>query len=215
MSKRKAPDWLTKWEYAHRGLHSPGTPENSLGAARAAIAAGMGIECDIQRSLDGEAMVFHDWELGRLTDGAGLTSVFSADELEAMRLQESEDHIVRLSTLLEEVAGKVPLLIEIKSRVDYDVEKTCKAVSATLSDYAGEHAVMSFDPRAVQWFADHAPDTVRGLVCTDTLDMGFLGAWRAPGALEAARPDFLAVDIRDVPGAFTSLWREAGRPLLS
>lgn len=215
MSERSAPDWLTKWEYAHRGLHSPGVPENSLGAARAAMAAGMGIECDIQRSLDGEAMVFHDWELGRLTDGAGLTNVFSATELEAMRLQESDDQIVRLSALLQEVAGKVPLLIEIKSRPDYDVEKTCKVVAATLAGYAGDHAVMSFDPRAVNWFADNAPDTVRGLVCTDTLDMGFLGAWRAPGALEMAQPDFLAVDIRDVPSALTSLWREAGRPLLS
>lgn len=215
MSARAAPDWLTRWEYAHRGLHSPGVPENSLGAARAAIAAGLGIECDIQRSRDGEAMVFHDWELGRLTDGAGLTSVFDADELEALRLLDSEDRVPRLESLLAEVAGSVPLLIEIKSRPEYDVEKTCQAVAERLSDYGGEHGVMSFDPRVGAWFAAHFPATVRGLVCTDSYDGGFISAWRAPGALEAAAPDFLAVDIRDVPGALTSLWRAAGKPLLS
>lgn len=215
MSQRSAPDWLTKWEYAHRGLHSPGVPENSLGAARAAMAAGMGIECDIQRSLDNQPMVFHDWELGRLTDGSGLTGVFTAQELEAMTLQESEDRIPHLKRLLEEVDGRVPLLIEIKSRPDYDVEKTCETVGALLATYKGSNGVMSFDPKVGQWFAANAPDSVRGLVCTDTLDMGYLGAWREPGALDAAQPDFLAIDIRDVPCALASLWREAGRPLLS
>ncbi len=215
MKRRNPPDWLTKWEYAHRGLHSPGVPENSLSAARSAIAAGMAIECDIQRSLDGEAIVFHDWELGLLSDGTGLTSVFSAEDLATIRLRDSDDFIVSLSTLLEEIGGRVPLLIEIKSRRDYDVEKTCATVSAMLADYEGKYAVMSFDPKAVAWFAENAPDIVRGLICTDTLDLGFRGAWRASGALEVSEPDFLAVDIRDVPNAFTSLWREAGRPLLS
>ena len=215
MIKRDIPEWLTKWEYAHRGLHSPGVPENSRAAARAAIAAGMGIECDIQRALDGEAMVFHDWELGRLTDAAGLTSVFSAEELESLLLQETDEAIFRLSTLLDLVDGAVPLLIEIKSRPEYDVERTCEAVSKTMADYPGEFAVMSFDPRAVSWFAENDPDLLRGLVCTDTLDLGFLGAWRVEGAIEQAAPDFLAMDIRDLPNAFCSLWRESGRPLLS
>lgn len=215
MSNRQAPDWLTKWEYAHRGLHSPGVPENSLAAAKAAVAAGMGVECDIQRSLDKQPMVFHDWDLGRLTDGAGLTEVFTAEELEKLHLQETDEHPVRLSQLLEEVAGKVPLLIEIKSRPEYDVERTCACTAEMLEGYAGDYAVMSFDPRACAWFVVNAPDIVRGLVCTDTLDIGFLGAWRAPGAIESAAPDFLAMDVRDLPSAFTSLWRESGKPLLS
>lgn len=215
MTFRKAPDWLTKWEYAHRGLHSPGVPENSLAAARAAIDAGMGIECDVQRSLDKQAMVFHDFDLARLTDGAGLTEVFTADELGKLYLQATEERPVRLSKLLEEVAGKVPLLIEIKSRAEYDVAHSCSAVAEKLADYDGDHAVMSFDPKVGQWFAENSPDTVRGLVCTDTLDLGFLGAWRAKGAIEMAAPDFLAMDIRDLPSAFMTLWRESGRPLLS
>ena len=175
----------------------------------------MGIECDVQRSLDKQAMVFHDFDLARLTDGAGLTEVFTADELGKLYLQATEERPVRLSKLLEEVAGKVPLLIEIKSRAEYDVAHSCSAVADQLADYDGDHAVMSFDPKVGQWFAENSPDTVRGLVCTDTLDLGFLGAWRAKGAVEMAAPDFLAMDIRDLPSAFMTLWRESGRPLLS
>mgnify|MGYP000391789119 CR=1 FL=1 len=72
MNMRAVPDWLTEWEYAHRGLHTPGVPENSLAAAKAAIGAGMGIECDIQMSADGVPIVFHDWELSRLTSVEGM-----------------------------------------------------------------------------------------------------------------------------------------------
>ncbi|MEM7780289.1 MAG: glycerophosphodiester phosphodiesterase family protein [Pseudomonadota bacterium] len=215
MGSRKAPEWLTRWEYAHRGLHSSGVPENSLSAMNAAMAAGMGIECDIQRSLDREPMVFHDWDLERLTEGLGLTDTLSAQELSQMRLKDSDDHILRLDHLLDAVDGQVPILIEIKSRLGYDVERSCACAAERLADYGGNHAVMSFDPRVGEWFAANSPETVRGMVCTDTLDLGFLSAWRAPGAIEAAKPDFLAMDIRDVPNAITTLWRASGRPLLS
>lgn len=215
MNSRSAPQWLTQWEYAHRGLHSPFLPENSIGAARAAMEAGLGIECDIQRSRDDQPMVFHDWQLERLTDAAGLTEVHSAGDLEALVLSESEDRMPRLEALLQQVEGAVPLLIEIKSRPDYDVERTCTSVAKQLDGYSGDHAVMSFDPRVGKWLAENSPDTVRGLVCTDADDLDFAGRWRGPGALETAQPDFLAVDIRDLPGAIFQLWRDSGRPLLS
>ena len=215
MSRREAPDWLTKWEYAHRGLHSPGVPENSLAAARAAMAAGMGIECDVLRSLDKQPMVFHDWDLGRMSNGSGLAEVFSAEELEQFFLQDTDERPLRLATLLEEVGGKVPILIEVKSRPEYDVERTCEYTAKVLAKYDGPYAVISFDPRVGKWFAANAADVTRGLVCTDTLDLGFRGTWRQAGALEAADPDFLAMDVRDLPSAFTTLWRESGRPLLS
>ena len=215
MTNRAPPEWLTRWEFAHRGLHSPGVPENSLAAASAAMAEGLGIECDIQRSRDKQPMVFHDWELGRLTNGTGLAEMYAAEELEALCLQESAERPVRLGRLLELVDSKVPLLIELKSRPEYDVERTCDCTAEALADYSGEYAVMSFDPRVGEWFAAHSAATVRGLVCTDTIDGGFLGAWRAPGAIESASPDFLAMDIRDIPSAITGLWRASGRPLLS
>lgn len=215
MIERRAPDWLTRWEYAHRGLHGEGVPENALAAAEAAIAAGMGIECDIQLSRDGVPMVFHDWELDRLTDRKGTVTSFDAAELQEISILKSRQTITRLDDFLAAIDGRVPLLIEIKSKPDYDVTQSCGAVSAVLADYAGQHAVMSFDPRVGGWFFKHDESRCRGLVCTDTLDMGFREAWRAAGSIDQAHPDFLAVDVRDLPNAITTIWRKTQRPLLT
>lgn len=215
MNARPVPDWLTGHEYAHRGLHGEGVPENSRAAAEGAIAAGMGIECDIQMSKDNVPLVFHDWELDRLTAERGPVAARSAEELCRIPLEETAQTIWRLSELCDLVAGRVPLLIEVKSRPDFKLAEACIAIARELAGYAGPYAVMSFDPRMGEWFAKHTPAAVRGLVITDTLDHGYKSAWRAPHALERAAADFLASDVRDLPGALTSLWRESGRPLLT
>jgi glycerophosphoryl diester phosphodiesterase len=215
MTTRGAPGWLTEWEFAHRGLHGPGVPENSFAAAEGAIAAGLGIECDIQRSADDHPMVFHDWELERLTGVAGRTDQLVADALEKLLLDSSDQHPVRLANFLDAIAGRVPLLIEIKSQPGYGVERSCRAVARLLLNYAGDHAVMSFDPRVPAWFATNAPDTARGLVGTDSYENGFEGAWRDPIALAQARPDFLAIDVRDLARPEAAAWRANGNPLLT
>jgi glycerophosphoryl diester phosphodiesterase len=215
MTDRRAPEWLTGWEYAHRGLHCAGVPENSLAAAEGAIARGMGIECDIQRSRDDHPMVFHDWELSRLTGEAGETEHLSADALEALPLLGTDQSPVRLATFLDKVAGRVPLLIEIKSMPGYDVEWTCASVAWLLDGYQGAVAVMSFDPRVPEWFSENAPQALRGLVGTDSHENGFEGVWRSPEALAAAQPDFLAIDVRDLHRPEAAAWRAAGKRLLT
>lgn len=215
MSPRPAPEWLTQWEFAHRGLHSAGVPENSQAAAEQAIARGMGIECDIQRSADDHPVVFHDWELSRLTEAAGATEDLAADALEQLSLLGTDQHPVRLARFLEILAGRVPLLIEIKSQPGYDVEWTCLYVARLVADYRGEFAVMSFDPRVGEWFAAEAPEVTRGLVGTDSYENGFEGIWRDPAALALAQPDFLAIDVRDLTRPEAADWRAAGRPLLT
>lgn len=215
MSTRRAPDWLTQWEYAHRGLHHEGVPENSRAAAEGAIAAGMGIECDVQMSRDNVPLVFHDWELERLTKERGKVAARPADELCRIALLETGETLWRLAGLLDLVAGRVPILVEVKAQPHLAIAEPCIAIAKALADYAGPVAVMSFDLRVGEWFAKHAPDVTRGLVITDTLDHGYRSAWRAPYALERAAPDFLASDVRDIPNALTALWRESGRPLLT
>jgi len=215
MSARPAPGWLTQWEFAHRGLHGPGTPENSLAAAEGAIARGMGIECDIQRSRDDHPIVFHDWDLARLTGEAGVAAERTADELEALHLLGTDQHPVRLARFLDAVAGRVPLLIEIKSLPGYDVEWTCASVAWLLDSYKGDVAVMSFDPCVPIWFAAQAPALCRGLVGTDSYENGFEGVWRSPDALAAAAPDFLAIDVRDLGRPEAAAWRAGGHPLLT
>ncbi|MEQ5788323.1 glycerophosphodiester phosphodiesterase [Erythrobacter sp. NFXS35] len=215
MAERRVPDWLTRWEYAHRGLHSVGVPENSRAAAEAAIAAGMAIECDVQMSRDGVPLVFHDWELDRLTEERGMVAARPAADLCRIRLMGTDQIIWPLTDLLELVAGRVPILVEIKSHPAFALPQACIAIAKVLADYAGPSAVMSFDHRMGEWFARHAPEMLRGLVITDTLDHGFKSAWRAPHALERAAPEFLASDVRDLPNALVGLWRETGRPLLT
>ena len=82
-------DWLTARPIAHRGLHdaAAGVIENTASAFAAAIAGGYGIECDLQISADGEAMVHHDDALGRLTEGSGRLADMTAAELKAVALQ--------------------------------------------------------------------------------------------------------------------------------
>lgn len=209
--------WLSKVAYAHRGLHLAGVPENSLAAFRGAIARGMGIECDVQLTGDGRAMVFHDFELDRLTGESGAVASRTSEELASIRLSESEELIPTLRQMLDEVAGRAPLLIEIKSRHGSFVpsEKLCSAVAQDLQRYDGAHAIMSFDPRVVRWFADHAPDCARGLVMTEEHDRGLTGMIRRHLFLWRARPDFMAYDVRDLPSAFASAQRARGLPVLT
>ncbi len=167
MAPHLPQDFLTI-PLAHRGFHNLAEcrPENTPAAFRAAIAAGYGIELDLQLSADGQAMVFHDDTLDRLTAEHGPVNTRSAAELGRITLNGSDDKIPTLAAVLALVAGRVPLLIEIKdqsltmSLTDGQLEA---ATAALLRDYPGPVAVMSFNPHAVAAFAACAPDIPRGL----------------------------------------------------
>ena len=218
--RRPDPDrvgWLPGHEYAHRGLHGcvdgVRVVENSLAAFALAIERNMGIECDIQRSRDGEAMLLHDWELDRLTGVSGQTDSYDAAELARIAFINSDHRIARLSDLLDLVAGRVPILIEIKSRARYDVKRSCAAVARSLQGYRGAVAVMSFDPRVSRWFARHYPAPVRGLVMKETPDGPTPRPWQRRLALAHARPEFLAYDIRALPNRLVAAVKARGVPL--
>jgi glycerophosphoryl diester phosphodiesterase len=213
-----APDparvtWLKGREYAHRGLHGEGRVENSPAAFSAAVESGMGIECDVQLSGDERGMVIHDWTLERLTDETGPVAGRTAAELERIALRGCDDRIPTLRDVLGLVAGRAPLLVEIKARREVRPEPLCKAVRDDLADYRGEAAIMSFDPRVGHWFRRHAPERVRGLVVTEENGRGWRGALRR--SLWRAAPDFLAYDVRDLPSRFAAAQRARGLPLLT
>lgn len=153
---------------AHRALHdrAAGRPENSRAAVRAAVAAGYGIEIDLQLSRDGQAMVFHDEDLDRLTGETGPLNARSAAELGAIRLRDAEDGIPTLAEVLAIVAGRVPLLIEIKDQdglMGPKVGPLERAAAAALAGYAGPVAVMSFNPHSMAEMARLAPHLPRGI----------------------------------------------------
>ena len=154
---------------AHRALHERGAGriENSMGAVKAAIAGGWGIEIDIQPAGDGTPMVFHDYDLERLTDVPGFISQTSPAALSDLRLTDSDDGIPTLEAVLGEVAGRVPLLIEIKDQ-DGSLGPAVGALERRVCDlvktYDGPAALMSFNPNAVRQCRGFAPDIPRGLV---------------------------------------------------
>ena len=153
---------------AHRGLHdrAKGVIENSPSAFAAAIAAGYGIELDLQLSADGVAMVFHDETLDRLTGERGALADRTAADLSAIRLAGGADHIPTLDTVLEQVAGRVPLLIELKDQTLAlgDSDGRLEAATArALQGYSGPVAVMSFNPSMMAHMARLAPQIARGI----------------------------------------------------
>jgi glycerophosphoryl diester phosphodiesterase len=196
-------------------LHGPGAVENSASAFAAAIDADLGIECDVRPSADGEAVVFHDRELDRLTAESGWVAERRAAELSQIALQGTRDTIPPLGELLAQIGGRVPLLIELKSERERPVAPLCRAVARHLDGYSGHCAVMSFDPRIGRWFAAHAPDLVRGLVISESGARGRSGAIARQLALWRARPEFLAYDVRDLGSRFATAQRARGLPLLT
>jgi glycerophosphoryl diester phosphodiesterase len=152
--------------FAHRGLHDASVAENSMAAFRGAIDAGYGIELDIQPSRDGVPMVFHDYDLGRLTAISGPIAQRSAAELGDIELSGGGGTIPTLDAVLDMVAGHTPLLIEIKDQdgaLGTDVGPLEMAVCNLLADYAGGVALMSFNPNSVAACQTYAPDIPRGI----------------------------------------------------
>jgi glycerophosphoryl diester phosphodiesterase len=195
--------------FAHRGLHGPGVAENSLAAFEAAIAAGHGIELDVQLSRDGEAMVFHDCKLDRLTAEQGCVADRTADQLGAIRYRSGAGTIPTLREALRRIAGRAPLLIEVKAP-ERRVERLCGAVARALEGYCGGHGIMSFNPEVSRWFALHAAPAPKGLVVTESGKRGLRGRVERRLSLLRARPDFLAYDVRDLPSRFAAAARARG-----
>lgn len=147
------PDSFLTRPLAHRALHGGGVPENSRAAIRAAIEGGYGIEIDIQPARDGVPMVFHDYDLRRLTPETGPIIARSAAELAAIPLWGSAESVPTLAEVLEIVAGQVPLLVEIKDQdgaLGTSLNGLEKAVAEAVEGYDGDLAIMSFNPNAVQ-----------------------------------------------------------------
>lgn len=218
-------DWLTARPIAHRGLHDAarGVIENTASAFRAAIDGNYGIECDVQVTRDGEAIVHHDDRLGRLTDGSGRLADMTTAALKAVPFKHTADRMLTLGELCNLVAGRVTLVIEIKSRFDGETTLARRTVDV-LTGYAGPVAVMSFDPAVIEVIRQVAPGLPRGIVAerhyTHEEWKGLsAGQRRALAHLLHAhrtRPHFLAYHVKDLPAAAPWIARHVfGLPLLT
>ena len=206
---RAALDWLVARPIAHRGLHDAalGLIENTAGAVRAAVAGGYGIEVDLQISGDGEAMVYHDAVLGRLTEGEDRIDRLSAIALKRVAFRNSDERMMTLGELCELVGGRATMLLEMKSHFDGDTRLPAR-VAAVLAGYGGPVAPMSFDPRQLATLRQKAPRLPRGLVAAKYRPHPYwdqMPAWLRYGmgalfpAALTARPHFVAYTIDDLP----------------
>lgn len=200
--------------YTHRGLHGNGILENSPAAFEAAIRLGHGIECDVQAAEDGRAFVFHDYELDRLAQGTGFLANMRAEDIDKIELNDSHGKIPRLRDTLAQVAGRVPILIELKSN-NVRVGPLCLSVRRALEGYGGKAAIMSFNPLVSAWFRKNAAHIVRGLVVTEENGKNLKGRIARHQSLWAAKPDFLAYDVRDLPSRFAASNRARGLPVVT
>ncbi|TMJ41788.1 MAG: glycerophosphodiester phosphodiesterase [Alphaproteobacteria bacterium] len=216
-------DWLIARPIAHRGLHDAKKHiiENTKSAFAAAIDGHYAIECDLQISRDGEALVFHDETLDRLMVGNGLVCNHAMTELASMKFQSGADHIQSLSELLAQVRGRVPLVIEIKSIWDGNDALARRAVEV-IKHYDGAFALMSFDPKVMAKVRALAPDIVRGIVADkvahpdyDILPVRERVGLREFEHIEDTQPDFISYHWRDLPYPPVTQFRQSGRPVIS
>jgi glycerophosphoryl diester phosphodiesterase len=221
----RAPDWLTARPVAHRGLHdiARGIVENMPAAGQAAVAGNFAIECDIQLTADGEAMVHHDDALGRLTEGSGALLGKTAAELKAVKFKNTDERMMTLGDLCAMVAGRVPLVIEVKSHFDGD-RKLVKRMAEVLTAYSGPAVGMSFDPDQVLALREIMPQLPRGIVAerdyTET-DWPEASAEQRRGMTHLrhafrTRPHFVAYWVNELPSMAPWIARNVfGLPLLS
>ena len=185
-------------DYAHRGLHGDELPENSLGAFRKAVEHGYGIELDIQLSKDKIPMVFHDATLKRVCGIDGKLCEYTCEELRKMKLLDSEYTIPTFAEVLEEVDGRVPLLVEFKT----GSMELCDIACPMLDEYRGSFCVESFDPFIISKIKKIRPRYPRGQLVTNSLKTKSCKNFFLDLSLTAllvnllSRPDFVAYDVK-------------------
>ncbi len=218
-------DWLTARPIAHRGLHDAAGNiiENTASAFTAAIAGNYGIECDVQISADGEAMVHHDDALGRLTEGKGALAQMTAAEIGRVRSSDRRPHHDTRRIVRSRRRARSVLVIEMKSHFADDGRLPAR-VAQVLQNYAGPVAVMSFDPRQVIALSEAAPGLPRGIVAEGRYDhpeWNALSAWQKYQLAHLlhglrTRPHFIAYGVKDLPAVAPLLARFVfGMPLLT
>lgn len=210
----RAPAWLTATPYAHRGLHdgNRAVPENSLPAFEAACLRGFGIELDVRVLADGRAVVFHDATLDRMTGQSGAVIDRTAADLASIALNgPTPAFIETLEKTLQQVAGRAPLLIEMKGDDAGDPAVLARAVAEALDGYEGQAAVMSFEQDLLDAFAARQTGRPLGLTAEGTSE----AALKAHEPALALPVSFVSYNVMHLPNPFVARCRADGLATLS
>ena len=218
MPKLALPAWIIARPIAHRGLFDAraGVPENSLAAVRAAMEAGYPVELDLQAAKDGVA-VFHDRMLKRMTGRSGRVVDFPIAELKRLALAGSSETIPSLEDVLALVAGRIPLVLEIKNEGRAGAFE--RMVFDRIANYRGDLAIVSFNPFSLGWFARHAAKIPRGQTSA-RFDGSKLPAWRRVLQRKfwlnvVSRPHFLLYELGALPNRAVAKRRKRGMKVIA
>ena len=192
---------LRGWNYAHRGLHGNGIPENSLAAFRAAVDRDYGAEFDVHLLSDGGLAVIHDSKLLRTTGREGRVEELTVEQLKDYPLEGTGETIPTFREVLAVFSGKAPVIIELKPE-NGNHAALCEAACAAMEGFEGSWCMESFDPRVVRWLRKNRPDIIRGQLSENYLKKP---QSKLPLPLKLAlafhlenflcRPDFIAYDF--------------------
>lgn len=217
--------FITERPIAHRGLHdkSKGVIENTPSAFNAAIAHNFAMECDVQLTSDGEAVVFHDFTLERLTTGAGKIVDHTAAQLANIAMKGTNDRIGTLQDMFNLVHGQALIVCEIKSTFRGDMRLTNR-VAEVAKAYRGPLVIKSFDPKIIAHWQRLETNIPAGVVGMNDYSHHEYDACSAAEKHAMAnllhfsdsKPDFLSWQVKDLASAVPFLWRTGmGRPLMS
>lgn len=200
---------------AHRGLHDDrlDAPENTIAAFRRAISCGFGIELDVHLTKDKQVVVIHDDNLMRMCGVNVPVSGTDYNEIKSYKIKDTNQSVPLLSDVLNEIGGRVPLIIEIKHSVSCD--ELCRNVAALLDNYSGDVAIQSFYPEAVEWFRHNRSDILRGQLSMNFFDERHQRTESFPVKLAAtlmlanckSQPDFIAYDFMEFDGIVMKIMR--------
>lgn len=206
------PDWLKEKPIAHRALHdaSKGIMENSVSAIKASIKHGFPFEVDLQPSSDRVAMVFHDYELARMTEKQGRIRTIPASKLETYKLSGTDDQIAPLRKLLDLVNGQVGIVLELKGLSGKD-DGFVEAVADDLKGYNGPVVVMSFNHDIIVKAREIIPDIPTGLTAEGDDEFYDMHCEIA----EEINADFVSYQLSNLESRFVKEFRKTGRPLIS
>lgn len=205
--------WIKAVPIAHRGFHDMNRNvwENTLSAFSRAIESGFAIECDVQLAADSVPVVFHDHDLQRLCNIKGDVRERTSAELGMLSVGGTSDRIPTLKQMLQRVAGKVPLVIEIKGRKEDDDDGFVEAVLETLQGYNGPVALMSFDHHILKDLKRVGSPYPVGLTAEGSNPENL---FRHDDAMHLGL-DFISYHHADLPNSFITAQRQTGIPVIT
>lgn len=140
---------------AHRGVfNNIDVPENSMKAFEKAINLSYAFELDVQLTKDNVLVVFHDFNLRRMTGISKELADCTYDELLNYSLLNTTEKIPTLKQVLELNNDKVLIDIEIKST--RKIALICEKIHNELAPY-NNFVLKSFNPLIVRYLKKHYP----------------------------------------------------------